>query len=435
MLDYITSLSNYFAKFVSDSNLDKSVQNLIISKGLLGAINSIGFIGPEGIGRPGDGIFEVYRGNDEEILNFPEDATGVKVAVLDTGANHGKITDSGSVIGPKLADKSEFVNFSDLKNIKDTTDDFIFAEHKPEIRGHGTGVAGIISSIESTAGNSISVVKNAEIFPIKVCDKEGTCLDLSVVLGLCHAYATKVDVINLSLGSLLNSPIIEGAVSDVINGGILIVASAGNTRETKVSGESRRPVISVKPYQYCTKAVKVDPDYDHWRYNCPVFPAAFSKPGSDDGLMSVGSVGIRRKPVWIGDFFNSYPYSYFSTVSPTVDIVAPGEAIRTYSTTANTSVLVVDTIHSGTSFAAPHVSGAAAAVIAARAKGGKEKYSPAQLEKLLKSTARREYTSRQLDPFDNFIDFPLCVPDLNSELSPGACMVSVPNAVKAATAP
>jgi subtilisin family serine protease len=426
----ISTLSSYTPKGVSKPNI-------------LAALNSLGFIGPDGIGRPSDGIDEIYESYNG-VKTPIQDATGVRIAVLDTGVNTGKRVVSGGIsvsAGANLVNIKNpgwiNYNYANPKNSStNVSDDFKFKKNPSnplshDISGHGTGVAGIISSIESaTLGQNFSIVQNAEIIPIKVCNSQGTCLDVSVVLGLCHAASVKADVINLSIGSLLNSPIIEGAIRDVVNSGSVVVAAAGNSRDDSDPAQLRRPDVKFGPDLYCTSKLKqLDPTNKVvWRYNCPVYPAAFSD--SIAGLISVGSTGIKLNivPPPVHDY-HSYPYSRFSTYSKTVDLVAPGENIAAYSTTSNPKILIREDNHSGTSYAAPHVSGAAAALIAAHQKSGATtKLGPQEIEDRLKATARRQIS--------DFPDAPTKVYDLCTVdpmfkfSSSGFCIVNIPNLIK-----
>ena len=109
-----------------------------------------------------------------------------------------------------------------------------------------------------------------------------------------------VDIIHMSLGTLHNSQILRNAIQEAYNAGIVLVASAGN------NGESN---------------------------NCStMYPASYKE------VLSVGSVD------------SSAQKSTFSAIGE-IDVVAPGESIIT--TGAFDGIIA----ESGTSFAAPHISG------------------------------------------------------------------------------
>jgi subtilisin family serine protease len=438
--EFIKDIISAIMKVLPDFNL-KNKYDYIEA-----AFNSIGFIGPDGIGKPSDSIDEVYS-HTGAAVNI-QDATGIRVAVLDTGINFGKrkipVTGTMVTAGANLISLKDpawatyYANFTNPGSISNnTSDDFAFSKGLLQINGHGTGVAGIISSVESSdtvnLDNNFSVVRNADIIPVKVCDAKGNCSDVSIILGLCYAASVKADVINLSLGSLLNSPIILSTIRDVINSGSVVIAAAGNSREEPDPMHPRKPGPLVGPNLYCTPNLKKqDPLHpEHWRYNCPVYPAAFSDARINDGLISVGSTGIKFNlaPPPVHDYL-SYPYSSFSTYSlETIDIVAPGENILAYSTTSNSKILLLEDNHNGTSYAAPHISGAAAALIAAHQKlGSALKLKPEEVEKRLKLTARQRIYDFPDKPTKSYT---LCVEDPVSKLNSSAfCMVNIPNAIQ-----
>jgi Subtilase family len=142
--------------------------------------------------------------------------------------------------------------------------------------------------------------------------------DLTVgdeIAGLSAARRTGPGVINLSLGGFDRIAIEEAAILDAFGAGSLVVASAGNDRE---SGSS------------------------------PSYPASFAH------VLTVGATD------------ESDRVASFSSSSPAMDLGAPGQNIETaiptiYNPTGYDSL-------DGTSFSAPLVSGAAAAVWTLRPK-------------------------------------------------------------------
>ena len=277
-----------------------------------------------------------------EAVKAPEKSNqgkGTRVAVLDTGVTriHGLNSTPGmNFVYPESPTPS-------------INDDFA-----PVPEGHGTGVAGVIGG--SSANNlPIGVAPLSSIVPVKVCRADGRCTDPSVVMGVCYAVSKPVQarVLNVSLGSFINSPILEGAIRDANLEKALVVASAGNTREFPES----------------------EP-----RYNLPVFPAAFSNTVVNlVNLMSVSAID------------SDMNYASFATGHKTVDMVAPGVDIRTYSRTEN--VYVNST--GGTSYAAPFVSGTAALMFAKNPN-----LSPAAAKAILKKTADPKGCN-QLQPVDS----------------------------------
>jgi len=153
------------------------------------------------------------------------------------------------------------------------------------------------------AGIIATIAPNATIVPVKVLNGDGTGRESDAVEGIYWAMAHGVKVINMSFGAPSSSPVFQRAIQRARSAGVVLVASAGN---------------SGTDLAQC--------------------PAALP------GVISVTSVEAdNTKSVWA---------SYGSTVS----LVAPGSGIRSTYWTGGYAT------GSGTSFATPFVSGAAALV-------------------------------------------------------------------------
>ncbi len=288
-------------------------------------------VAPQGLGLPSQ-TDSKDTGNfwGLQAVQAPEKSNqgkGVRVAVLDTGVTRIRALNmipGANFVYPESPTPS-------------TNDDFALV---PE--GHGTGVAGIIGG-SSANGLPVGVAPSSSISPVKVCRADGHCTDASVVMGVCFALSKSVQakVLNVSLGSFINSPILEGAIRDANLEKALVVASAGNTREF---------------------------DPSDYRFNLPVFPAAFSNDPRVNlvNLMSIGAID------------QNMDYAKFATGHKSVDMVAPGVDVRTYSRTESAYV----NSSGGTSYAAPYVSGAAALMFSKNPS-----LFPAQVKQILKKTA------------------------------------------------
>ena len=170
--------------------------------------------------------------------------------------------------------------------------------------GHGTAVAGVI----------LQVAPQAKIMPLRILDATGAGDTDDLVLAIDWAIEHGADIINMSLGSTEGSEAVEFVMKKAKDADIAMVASAGNTGDENVT-----------------------------------FPAwgALTEGDYKDALVSVGSVNdVDEK-------------SDFSTYhEDKLETVAPGEAIFT----AYPDEQVI--YWSGTSFAAPMVSGALALAMA-----------------------------------------------------------------------
>lgn len=139
---------------------------------------------------------------------------GILIAIIDTGvrASHEALTGAISSNG------IDYVNDDDDPNdtgngIDDDGDGFT-----DEGAGHGTIIAGIAHL----------VAPDAEILPIRVLDDEGRGLTFDVAQGIRYAVDEGADVINLSLGLVAKSELIEDELERAESYGVSIIAAAGN---------------------------------------------------------------------------------------------------------------------------------------------------------------------------------------------------------------
>ena len=440
VLDYDGTSNN-----VDISKVILEIQKAIIVVGKALKINlsassgAISGIGPVHNGTP-LGFDWAYQ-----VINAPNSATpaaNTRVAVLDTGVGAGAFSNMNFVDPFKVTD--------------DVTDSYTNTYLGTSTIGHGTLVASIVKETGQTikidsAGNSkmwnSGITQNTQIIPIKVC-ADAKCGLGSVVSGICAAAqpfpinsasptGALAQVINLSFGSYITSPILEGALKDAISSGVTVVSSAGNSRggglipptlnTARVSVLVQKNLkanglisdkLKVLPKAFCNldyllQIWGIDPkkwksmdekakskfskDFltndkidiqKQGRFNCPLYPAALSFGGTKpDGLISVGSVSQVAG--------GALEYSKFATQNEQVDIVAPGDQVLALQSNGkSTTVFDLDTSISikspavGTSFSAAYVSGAAAAVIATRDDMNLTTLSPIQIEKILLDSAK-----------------------------------------------
>ena len=175
--------------------------------------------------------------------------------------------------------------------------------------GHGTHVAGVIAALANGTG-VIGIAPNVDLYSIKVLDDLGAGTTGSIVRGIEWAIKQDVDIINLSLTATTDDPLMKKALEVAYAKGILLVGSAGN------EGNNSSDTVTIPA-----------------RYNTVIAVTAVK---ADLTRLSTSSVG------------------------PQVEIAAPGFAIfSTYPSEWDFVDGKQDgyTQLSGTSMAAPHVTG------------------------------------------------------------------------------
>jgi major intracellular serine protease len=188
-----------------------------------------------------------------------------------------------------------------------TDDDSSNPDIYTDYNGHGTHVAGTIAAQENAAG-VIGVAPEAGLLIVKVLNKAGSGKYDWIIKGIHYAIEQKADIISMSLGGPADVPELHEAIKTAVNNNILVVCAAGNEGDGDDSTNE------------------------------------FAYPGAYNEVISVGAINLERGS---SEFTNSHNE---------IDLVAPGEGIT--STYLNGKYATL----SGTSMAAPHVSGALALI-------------------------------------------------------------------------
>jgi serine protease len=162
-------------------------------------------------------------------------AEGVTVAVLDTGIAY---RDQGSefVRSPDFA-AGQFVRGHD----------FIDGDRLPlDENGHGTHVAGTIAEKTGNAVGVTGLAYRAKLMPVRVLDKHGRGQATDIAQGIRFAVAHHAQVINMSFnfGCGKKVPLVDEALREAYDRGVVAVASAGNLgSETCVSEPATGPRV------------------------------------------------------------------------------------------------------------------------------------------------------------------------------------------------
>ena len=216
--------------------------------------------------------------------------------------------------------------------------------------GHGSHVAGIVAGT-ARDGKYAGVAPDAELVIYKVLDARGEGEDAWIVKALDHIAeqnennpTLSIHGVNLSLGGPYDSSVYGCGFTPICQelrrlwrSGVLVVVACGN--EGQIEVQTRDGDLEINA------------------------PMSIGDPANLEDCIAVGSVNADRPHL--------YGISSFSSRGPTSDgrckpdVVAPGERI----TSVNSNFRGASTLYrveSGTSMAAPHVSGMLAAFLSVR---------------------------------------------------------------------
>ncbi|MDE2855947.1 MAG: S8 family peptidase [Chloroflexota bacterium] len=117
-----------------------------------------------------------------------------------------------------------------LGRVLDNGYDFVDNDDDPEdVFGHGCSVAGIIAANIDNGIGIAGFAPNSSILPVRVLGPGGSGSMADVAAGIVYAADEGVDIINLSLGSMVGSQVTEDAVNHAVAKGVTVIASAGNS--------------------------------------------------------------------------------------------------------------------------------------------------------------------------------------------------------------
>ncbi|MCX6954354.1 MAG: S8 family serine peptidase, partial [Verrucomicrobia bacterium] len=248
-----------------------------------------------------------------EILH---DAPDVIVAVIDTGLFY----THEDIVGNVLVNTAEFSGragvdddnngyLDDILGINTTAAKTSIAGGDPfDVDGHGSHVAGIIGATGNNGKGITGVAWKTKILPLKFISKTTGSVSGSVAC-IDYAISRGANVINGSYGSTTFSQAEFDALKRARDAGIIFVAAAGNDGQ-EISSQ-------------------------------PEYPAAYPR----SNIVAVAATNRQDKIA-----------SYSTYGSGLVELAAPGSSIYSLGISSNTAYVAL----SGTSMAAPHVTGALA---------------------------------------------------------------------------
>lgn len=194
--------------------------------------------------------WDAQRGGDSRIV----------VAVLDTGLAFE--TYQNFRPAPDLAQTNIWTNPAEIAGdgldndhdgLVDDVHGWNFVDgnaHPDDNNGHGTHIAGIISSSTDNSLAIAGIAFKTTMMPLKVLDGAGDGTTATIAAAINYAVAHGANIINLSLGGNNDDPVLHQAIQQAVAQGVLVIGAAGNTGDGTVTYPARYPeVISVGAVQ------------------------------------------------------------------------------------------------------------------------------------------------------------------------------------------
>lgn len=283
---------------------------------------------------------------------------GVIVAVLDTGyADHSDL-DANIVPGYDFIHDTAVAGDGDGRDADAHDPGDWYGGYASS--WHGTHVAGTVAAVTNNGAGLAGVAYKAKVQPVRVLGHGGGYTsDIADAIVWASGGAvdgvpaneTPAEVLNLSLGgdgSCAQDPVTQEAIDGAIERGVTVVVAAGNDNQD----------------------------------------AAYHSPASCIGVITVGANGIDGAKSW------------FSNYGATVTLSAPGGNATSSNSPDNMWIWSLGNSGTegpedealigmiGTSQASPHVAATVALMQSAAVAAGKPALTPAQVKKILRSTAK-----------------------------------------------
>ena len=171
-------------------------------------------------------VEEPFMGSSMDWLGVRPDrkdaGKGVKVAIIDTGVD----TSHVSLSGIKITEIS-------LLNEDDSHGNL----------GHGTGITSVIAG---QTEDFVGIAPSTEILSVRVLNESGEGDSFTVAKGIVEAVDQGADIINLSLGGMDSSIVMDNAIEYAKLNNVLMVSAVGNEGVQGVSFPARhKDVVAV----------------------------------------------------------------------------------------------------------------------------------------------------------------------------------------------
>jgi subtilisin family serine protease/streptogramin lyase len=328
--------------------------------------------------------------NETASIDGKDDRVNVDVAVIDTGVDYEhpdlNVYKRANCVPPDESLESEVENC-----VEGTGKDGV---------GHGTHVAGTIGALDNDYG-VVGMAPGARLWAVKVFTGGGFTSEAWIVAGIdwVTAHAKEIEVANMSLGCWCDAPATEAAIDASVEAGVVYVVAAGNetTNVSEISPAKNPNVITVSALaDYDGKAGGKAQAFSQLSPSCknPV-EEQWEHYGLDDTL------------------------AWFSNYGEGVDVAAPGVCILSSIPVFFKEQYGYEVEYayvSGTSMAAPHVTGAAA-LLASKANPEDKADVEAIRQQIVEAGNLDWNDNSGLSAFD-FDDTGTTVPDLSEDGSP-----------------
>ena len=278
---------------------------------------------------------------DAALVSYGASGADITWAVLDTGVRQ---------------DHPHFATHKNITAVWDCTRQGrpVQLDHDQDHDGHGTHVAGIIAGVSDNGAEPVrGLAPLARLVVYKVLDDKGDGEDAWIIKALDHIAeqnenksAIGIHGLNLSLGGAYDATVYGCGFSPICaelrrlwRSGVLVCVACGNEGQVEVSTPDGEVELNS--------------------------PMSIGDPANLEDCIAVGSVNADRPHLYGVSSFSSHGPTADGRIKP--DVVAPGERIRSCNSHFRKRPLAqLYREESGTSMAAPHVSGLLAAFLSVR---------------------------------------------------------------------
>ncbi len=205
---------------------------------ILAAVAASLLVAPSAAGAPADALQgEQWAVAPDTLFDLPgawelSDGAGVVVAVVDSGMR---------LDHPDLAPNA-WTNFAEVpgNGVDDDANGYVDDVHGVDLTsgrsgqdvhdgyGHGTHVSGTIAAAANGRG-VVGVAYRAKLMTVKVLDDAGAGTTGGVAEGIRYAAANGARIVNLSLETQFDDPRMRAAVAAAAAANVLVICAAGNS--------------------------------------------------------------------------------------------------------------------------------------------------------------------------------------------------------------